>query len=176
MKIRLTPELSYIIGFWKTLRTKEGIGIKGKQQALDLFVKLCLEQKLTESNKFQMKKNEVYFYHTKYRKFFFKIVESELEKFKYINDYSGSFVAGLFDASGGITEKGIVYLSGLSRTDEILLMRLDFLTDRKKDKVIIMKPRIFLRFVKPYLKLKKIPDELTDVKKKRKRVVYKENL
>jgi len=170
MKIRLTPELSYLIGLWKTLRLREGLGIQADQDALDLFTKLVIGQKLIEPNKIQMAKDKVYFYHTQYKKFFFKIVDSELEKFKYINDYSGNYVAGLFDASGRITDKGIVIMYGLNRSDEVLLMRLGFLTERRSEGVVLMKPLIFLRFIQPYLKLKKLPPGV-DTKKKRKRRV-----
>jgi len=173
MKIRLTPELSYLIGLWKVLKINAGLGISGDKDVLNMFIKLALEQGLTEPNKFQMDENKVYFYHTKYKKFFYKITDSELEKFKYINDYSGNFVAGLYDAGGEITDRGIVRIRGLNKTDEILLMRLGFLTERRKDYVVIMKPRIFLRFIKPYLKIRHVPDEFANVKRRnaRKRVV-----
>ena len=171
MKVRLTPELSYVIGLWKTVRTKEGIGVRGSQELLDTFVKLIVDLQIIEPDKVQVKENRVYFYHTKYKRFFFKIIDNELDKFKYINDYSGNFVAGLFDASGDISSEGIVSIHGLSRKDEILLMRLGFLTARKKDSVVIMKPRLFLRFVKPYLKLKIVPDKLVDVRKRRSKSV-----
>ena len=51
MKMKLTPELSYIIGLWKEVRTKEGIGVHGTEERLSLFTKAVLESELTDSTK-----------------------------------------------------------------------------------------------------------------------------
>ena len=103
MKMNITPELSYIIGFWKELRTKEGIGVSGNEEQLSIFAKAVLDIGLTESNRLlasspkepeepkegqeEEKPEEdplapeissVYFYNTSYRKFFQKVLEDEL--------------------------------------------------------------------------------------------------
>lgn len=157
-KLKLTPELSYLIGLWYVIRTKEGIGVKTKdKEILDTFSKMVLDLSLTEPDKLIVADDMVYFYHSKYKKFFIKVITNKLDKFKYINDYSGNFVAGLFDAVGSITKEGFVSLNGIGKTDELLLMRLGFITDRKWGKVFILKPKVFLRFISPYVRIKHIP-------------------
>ena len=51
MKIKLNPELSYIIGFWRKRRANEGIGVVGSDEYLSLFSKEVIDKKLTESDK-----------------------------------------------------------------------------------------------------------------------------
>ncbi|HLC68785.1 MAG TPA: hypothetical protein VJH24_03005 [Candidatus Bilamarchaeaceae archaeon] len=153
MKIRLTPELSYIIGFWRKRRTKEGIGIQGEDKYLEVFSQQILEQKLTTSDKFLHEGNQVYFYHSAYRKFFQEIEKEQLERYKYMNDYAASYLAGMFDSAGGIDEKGIVYLMRMNTPDEMLFIRLGFGAKRREDKLVVERPKAFLAFIKNYVKI-----------------------
>ena len=168
MKLKLTPELSYIIGLWKETRTKEGIGVHGTEEHLSLFSKAVLEAELTEptkllttkqeeseedfENEFAKEKGSIYFYHTSYRKFFQKVIDDELERFKYINEYSGNFLAGIFDAVGAITEDGKVYLSRCTQKDQMLLSRIGFNPIRKGKLVYFTRPKKFLVYIKPFTK------------------------
>ena len=153
MKIKLTPELSYIIGFWHKRRTYEGLGVRGDGRYLELFSKEVLDQKLTTSDKLQSIGKKVFFYHTAYRKFFQDIEGEQLERFKYMNEYAASYLAGMFDSVGGIDEKGLVFIDNGNPRDEILLLRLGFGARWRDGKLIIEKPRAFLFFIKNYVKL-----------------------
>ena len=168
MKLKLTPELSYIIGLWKGTRTKEGIGVHGTEGHLSLFSKVVLESELTEPTKLlttrqeetdeeredelAQEKGSVYFYHTSYRKFFQKVIDDELERFKYKNEYSANFLAGIFDAVGAIPEDGKVYLSRCTQKDQMLLYRLGFKPLRKARLVYFTRPKNFLKYIKPFTK------------------------
>ena len=167
MKIKLTPQLSYLIGLWKEKRTKEGIGVYGDEKLLSLFAKAVLENKLSEPNKLLTEKDEpeegtedeeteelgsIYFYHTSYRKFFQKVIDDELERFKYKNEYSASFLAGLFDAVGGITREGKVYLSKRTQKDEMVLYRLGFNPIKRKGTLYFTRPKKFLLYIKSFTK------------------------
>lgn len=157
MKIKLTPELSYIIGLWKERRTKEGIGVYGGEELLSLFAKVILEGGLSESNKLLTGGEEegtgsLYFYNTSYRKFFQKVIGEELERYKYRNEYSASFLAGLFDAVGGITAEGKVYLSRCTQKDEMVLYRIGFNPIRRNGALYFSRPMKFLLYVKPFSK------------------------
>lgn len=155
MKIKLTPELAYLIGLWRKRRSFEGLGVYGDQKLLETFAKEALEQKLTTPNKLLVNENRAYFYHTAYKKFFTQVEEEQLERFKYLNEYAANYLAGLFDAVGEIDDQGVVSLSNLTNEDELLLLRLGFKTKRKKDKCIIEKPVAFLKFIKNYVKISK---------------------
>ncbi|MBI5227129.1 hypothetical protein HY988_00945 [Candidatus Micrarchaeota archaeon] len=154
MKIKLTPELSYIIGLWRKNRCFDGIGVKGDKTLLEVFSKLVLDAKLTTSDKLLAEDEKVYFYHTAYRKFFQEVEKEQLERFKYLNDYASSYLAGVFDGSGQIDERGVVSLSFANSQDELLLLRLGFISRRRADRLVIEKPLVFLAFIKNYLKIK----------------------
>jgi hypothetical protein len=64
-------------------------------------------------------------------------------------------LAGLFDATGGIDEKGVVFLNKLNQKDEMLFLRLGFMIRRNGDRHVIEKPILFLAFIKNYVKIHK---------------------
>jgi hypothetical protein len=153
MKIKLTPELSYIIGFWRKRRTFEGIGIRGEGAHLEIFTKEVLDKGLTTPDKLLSEDERVWFFHTAYRKFFQDVEAEQLERFRYLNEYAANYLGGLFDSVGGIDERGIVYLERTNKQDGMLLLRLGFNTRWQKDRLVIEKPRAFLTFIKNYVKI-----------------------
>jgi hypothetical protein len=153
MKIKLTPELSYIIGLWRKSRTLEGLGVSGNDNLLEVFSKEVLEKELTTPDKLLTEKDRVYFYHTAYRKFFQQIEKEQLERFKYLNEYAANYLAGIFDAVGQVDERGIVSLRKANRQDEMMLLRLGFVTKRKDNLLIMERPIVFLTFIKSYVKI-----------------------
>lgn len=153
MKIKLTPELSYVIGLWRKSRCPEGLGVWGKLSVVEVFTKEALERGLTTSDKMLTGDEKVYFYHTAYRKFFQEIEKEQLERFKYLNEYAANYLAGMFDASGQIDEKGVVSMIGATKQDEMMLLRLGFVTKRRADRLIIERPVLFLAFIKNYVKI-----------------------
>ena len=108
MKIKLTPDLSYLIGLWRKTRSPEGLGVVGNEQLLELFTAEVLAKEMTTTDKLLTEENKVYFYHTAYRKFFQQIEKEQLERFKYLNEYAANYLAGLFDAVGNVDSKGIL--------------------------------------------------------------------
>ncbi|VVC03876.1 Uncharacterised protein [Candidatus Bilamarchaeum dharawalense] len=153
MKIKLSPELSYIIGFWRKSRCSEGIGVRGDSNILEIFSKEVLDKQLITSEKLLTGEDRVFFYHTAYRKFFQQVEEEELERFKYLNEYAASYLAGMFDAAGTIDERGIVSFGSATKQDEMMLLRLGFVARRRGDRLVIERPAIFLTFIKNYVKL-----------------------
>jgi len=153
MKIKLTPELAYIIGFWRKRRTFEGLGIKGDRERIETFTKEVLEKGLTTPDKLLSVDERVWFFHSAYRKFFQDIEMEQLERFKYLNEYAASYLGGLFDSVGGIDDKGIIYFEKANRQDEMLLLRLGFGARRQKERLMVEKPLAFLTFIKNYVKI-----------------------
>ena len=153
MKIKLTPELSYIIGLWRKSRCPEGLGVWGGRSVLEVFSKEALDRGLTTSDKMLSGDDKVYFYHTAYRKFFQEIEKEQLERFKYLNEYAANYLAGMFDASGSIDEKGVVSIRGATKQDEMMLLRLGFVTKRRAERLIIERPVLFLAFIRNYVKI-----------------------
>lgn len=153
MKIKLSPELSYLIGFWRKRRSQEGFGVYGDEKQLELFTKELLTLQIATAEKILTKEDMVFTHNTAYKKFFHEIEEEELERFKYLNEYAANYVAGIFDSVGRIDEKGFVRITKINKQDEMLFLRLGFMTKRMKDGVVIGKPRAFLAFIKNYVKL-----------------------
>jgi len=153
LKVKLTPELSYIIGLWKEARTPSGLGVRGREELLSVFSDACLKANVAEPGKILSGKDSVYFYHTAYRKFFQKVLDEEEERFRYKNEYSASFLAGLFDAVGEIGPDGTVSFARCTRKDEMVMYRLGFNTTRKAGKTYVVRPLKFLAYIKPFAKL-----------------------
>lgn len=155
MKIKLTPELSYIIGLWRKAKCFDGLGVRGGKELLEEFSKEVLDKQLTTSDKLLTGEDKVYFYHTAYRKFFQEIEKEQLERFKYLNEYAANYLAGMFDAAGGVDQRGVVSLSRTTSQDEMMMLRLGFQTRRSGDRLIIERPLVFLAFIKNYVKVQK---------------------
>jgi hypothetical protein len=153
MKIKLSPELSYVIGLWRKARTSEGLGVEGKSELLSLFTQEALEKGLTTSDKMLTGEDKVYFYHTAYRKFFQQVEAEQLERFKYLNEYAANYLAGMFDAAGAIDERGVVSIGYATKQDEMMLLRLGFQTRRRADRLVIERPIVFLTFIRNYVRL-----------------------
>lgn len=153
MKIKLSPELSYIVGLWRKNRSPEGLGVIGGSSLLEVFSKEALEKELTTPDKMLTGEDKVYFYHTAYRKFFQQIEKEQLERFKYLNEYAANYLAGLFDAVGHVDERGIISLRKANRQDEMMLLRLGFVAKRQDDRLVIERPIVFLTFIKSYVKI-----------------------
>lgn len=153
MKIKLTPELAYIIGLWRKRRLFDGLGIHGNKDILEVFSSEALAQKLTTPDKLLGDEKRVYFYHSAYRKFFSDIEKDQIERFKYLNEYAANYLGGLFDSVGGIDEKGMVYFEKANRQDEMLLVKLGFGARKRQERLVVEKPRAFLTFIKNYVRL-----------------------
>ena len=152
MKINLSPELAYLVGLWKHRRTKNGLGIHGSEKLQEVFVAEAMKTLGISADKFQVGENEVFFYHSAYRKFFQDTVKRELEVFKWRNEYSASYLAGLFDSNGGVSETGKLFLARFSRSDTLILERLNFRVLKKSKMLFFANPMDFIGFVKPFIK------------------------
>ena len=152
MKIKLTPELSYIIGLWGPVRTEEGIGVEGDDELLSIFSSEIIKLGLAEPNKIQHFEGKVFFYHSAYRKFFQDVLKYKAERFKYKNKYMANYLAGLFDSCGLIDDNGLVFFAVNDLVLESILNRINFKPKKKKQGILIRDPLKFLLFIKPLLK------------------------
>lgn len=154
MKIKLSPDMSYIIGLWKYNRTREGIGIVGGEEERMAFSAAALRAGLAEASHLQLRGDRVFFYHTAYRNFFDLTLERQDEAFCHLNDYAAAFFGGLFDAVGGVRE-GIPYLMRCDKKDEMALLRLGFRLERAGGVAAVMPGAMFLKFIKHWQQVPK---------------------
>jgi len=127
--------------------------VQGGKEVLEVFSQQALEKQLTTSDKMLTAGDKVYFYHTAYRKFFQEVEKEQLERFKYLNEYAANYIAGMFDASGHIDERGVVSLGQANKQDEMMLLRLGFQTRRRADRLVIERPVVFLTFIRNYVQV-----------------------
>ncbi len=154
MKIKLTPEISYVIGLWKLRRTTEGIGISGNENLRTAFIKGILDAKLISPDKIQIDRMKVFFYHTVYRKYFQDVIKEETDKFKYHNEYSKAFLAGLYDSKGGVSrDKKFIYIVDSDKHDEMICLRLGFKAKLYKNQLNIADKNKFLAYIGRYRKM-----------------------
>ncbi len=155
MKFKLTPEISYVIGVYGQRKTEKGIGIYGDDELLSIFSKECLKLELAEPGKILFEKNKVYFYNSKLKRFFEKVLNEVEDRFIFVNDYASNYFAGMYDAYGKIEDKEII-VGRYRLKDSIALEKLGFINRKKNGKIQIETRKLeFLYFIKPNLRIKK---------------------
>jgi hypothetical protein len=152
MKIKLTPKISYLVGLWKYARTSEGLGVQGSEELQQAFLSAAINAGVASADKIQIKENKTFFYHSAYRAFFEKTLLREDEAFCHANDYAAAFLAGLFDAVGGVHD-GQTGLSRADKRDEIVLLRLNFRAKKASGVVWIAPADQFLKFIKAFTRV-----------------------
>ncbi len=151
MKIKLTPQLAYLIGAWKGRKIPKGVGIGGSGEIREIFLKGAMETLKIPPEKIQLHENEVFFYHAVYRKYFEETEKNQVDVFRKRNEHSASYLAGMFDSCGGV-EGDTPYFARASYKDQMLLELLDFRTRFIRGKLAILNPREFIVFVRDFLK------------------------
>src|SRR3989338_9197372 len=145
MKFTLSPSRAYLLGLWKGRRTKEGIGVEGHAEVCEVFIKLCLDEKIAQADKIQLRDGEVpgakkcFFYNSALRAWLDGEMKKRDERFRFRNDFAAGYFAGAFDARGGFVPVGgkeIPYFFGDS-VDEMVLLRLGFRARRERGKVAV---------------------------------------
>ena len=157
MKLTTSPSRAYLLGLWKGRRTKEGVGVEGHREVCETFLKICLDERLCQPDKVKYEEGAVhkcYFYNSAVRAWLQGEMEKREERLRFRNEFAASYFDGLFDGKGGFFEiKGekFCYLIG-DRTDEIVLLRLNFRVKKERGKIAILS-QDFYGWIKPYLKL-----------------------
>ena len=142
MKFKLNPLYAYVIGMWHAMPSKKGIGVCG--DAAPYFAKLCLESNI--STKMLQQGDCIFFYHSKLKKFFNLIIKERKERFKYPNDFSASYFAGMFESSGYLSN-GKIGLRG-DEVDEFILHSFRFSPIRRGKHIIVRNSLAFAKFIK----------------------------
>ncbi len=169
MKFTMSPVRAYLLGLWKSRRTKEGVGVEGRAELCEAFLQLCLQEKLCQPDKVQYREerreadgkagigppHKCFFYNTALRTWLDEELKKREERLKYRNGFAASYFAGVFDARGGWADSTsgvrMPFLSG-DRTDEIVLLRLGFRVKKERGKLAILSDD-FYNWIVPYLRL-----------------------
>jgi len=149
MKLKLTARLAYLLGIWKARASTEGVGIEGRGELADIFIREVLSQKLTTGERIQLRGEKVFFYHSRLRAFFQECERERLGLFSRRNVRTAAYLAGWFDACGG-AERGVPFLARADREDEFLLDRLGFRTRRVRGKLFVSPAREYASLILPF--------------------------
>ena len=162
MKFTMSPSRAYILGLWKSRRTKSGIGVEGRRELCEVFLKACLDEKLCEPDKVKFAENitgefdSCLFYNSALRAWLQEEEKKREERLRFKNEFAANYFAGVFDAKGGFLEakgKECCYFFG-DKQDEIVLLRLGFREKKEGGKIAVLSED-FYGWLHPYLKLER---------------------
>lgn len=150
-KLALNPKVSYLLGIYSANRKEmQPIGLHTKNaDMLERFIKTAMDELSIEPNKILLKEGEAAFYNSKIKKLFEKALERRTKTFKYLNAYSGNYVAGLFDCNGGFDKKGM-FIRNLEPHDILLLEILGIHVKQQGSKSYVMNENALVKLIKEY--------------------------
>lgn len=150
-KLALSPDVSYMLGLCTIGKEEPSISVSSpKYEVIERFVRIALQElgidprKVIVTDEGESKK--AMFYNSMLKKLMTKSLEGRERIFKYKNEYSGSYFAGMFDARGKM-DKRSVWSGTRDMKDMMVLVKLGFQVTRKGK---IGNPNTFLEFIKPY--------------------------
>lgn len=128
MKARLNPNECYMAGLTRIEGERNAVQIETSMDEVEeRFVKLALKEFKIEPNRILIEEEaglrRIYFYHSQVARELGRIRAREDKIFKAPNDLSKSYVAGIIDSSGRISNSGIS-IRGLKPIDEVMLANL----------------------------------------------------
>ncbi len=155
-KLALTEQVSYVLGMYAHTKQEASASVAAEsdsEAAIEKFVSIALKELRIEPNKILLSEGEgrhrAMFYNSKIRKLFNKALERKTRVFKYANAYAAQYVAGMYDAVGGINAKG-VFLSGIDAADALLLQNIGIHEMQQGSKHYISNQSHFASFIREY--------------------------
>lgn len=150
-RLSLNPSISYLLGIYSANRkVMRNIGIKTRNPDIIVrFAKIAIEELGIDPTSMRYGDGIVFFYNARIKRLFDKALERRMNTFKYINDYSGSYFAGIFDCSGGFDKKGM-YIRNLDNSDFLALENLGVHTKQQGSKSYIMNEKKLVELIKKH--------------------------
>lgn len=149
-KLKLSPSVSYILGVYGAGARKLPIGLHtDNSDMLERFIRISINDLGIEANKILLEDNGASFYNSKLKKLFDKALERRTKTFKYLNDYSGSYLAGLFDCNGGFDRKGM-FIRNLDALDALLMENLGIHLKHQGSKAYVMNENAFVGLIRKH--------------------------
>ncbi|MDE1823533.1 MAG: hypothetical protein KGI00_05540 [Candidatus Micrarchaeota archaeon] len=150
MTIRLNPSACYIAGLMSRTREKGKVAISTSKSAIEQkFIEIAVKKLKVDPKKITIQEGigvrNIYFYHSRIAKELQEVREKELFIFKRMNEFSRSYVAGMFDSSGHL-QKGTIYINGLTPKDRVMLDNLGIKTLDNR----VVNSKSFLDVIKGY--------------------------
>jgi len=149
MKAKLKPEICYLSGLaWLSKDERSHIEVKTDIQEIEIkFVEIAVKLGVEPSKIMISEAKGVYeahFYHSKLAKWIREIRENESRVFKFRNELSANFVAGMFDSRGN--SNTYIDIKGISPSEGLMLENLDIHTKGSK----VLNPRNLITLIKGF--------------------------
>ena len=134
----------------KSKETRSAVGIRtGILEIEEKFVELCIKELAVQPNRLiiddEGEERHVYFYHSRIYKRIHEIIGKQVRMFRWTNEFSGSYVAGMFDCAGYLHGNSLS-IRGITSADAVMLEQLGIRTDGNRIKNITK----FIALIKGY--------------------------
>ncbi len=125
MKIKLTPEICYIAGLNAPFKEKNAVGVETNIKEIEThFAELAMKLFEVDPTRIMVTEEEgrhsIYFYNSRIAKRLAEIRSKSDKLFRMQNEFSKSYLAGMFDSMGRISKSG-VFMNGMHPVDEVFL-------------------------------------------------------
>ncbi len=142
-KLKLSPDISYMLGIYSASDRKLPMRLHtANSEMLERFIRIAVTDLGVGANKIMLDDEGASFYNSRLKRLFDRALERRTKTFKYLNDYSGSYLAGLFDCIGGFDRKGM-FIRNLEAHDALLMENLGVHLKHQGSKAYIMNENAF---------------------------------
>lgn len=151
-KLALSPDVSYMLGLCTIGREEPYVSvITQSDEVIERFVRIAVNSLEIDTKKILIVEKadrfkQALFYNSTTKRLFLKALEEREQIFKYKNEYSASYFAGLYDSRGQTNYRSIT-IKTRDMVDVIILERLNFRITRSG---MIKNHEGFRAFIKPY--------------------------
>jgi hypothetical protein len=148
----MSPDMSYMLGLCSLGKDEPSISaVSRSDEVIERFVRMALGEFGIDPQKIVVTETEdglkkVLFYHSTAKRLMMRALDEREHIFKYKNEYAASYLAGLFDARGHGSPRGII--AGVrDMVDIIIMTRLGFRVSRAGR---VQNANDYLKFITPY--------------------------
>ena len=150
MKLKLNKKICYLIGLCN--RNQNSLLISTEyNEVLEKFIQIAINNLNIKPEKIIINKKEsritAFSYNSKIKIFFNQILGKRDNVFKYINDYSSNYFAGLFDNNGFISNNDL-YFKNIDMNDQLILEKFNIHVNKTKNYYKIISKNQFLILIK----------------------------
>ncbi len=148
-KLKLSPDISYMLGIYSARgEPEQPIRVRAaNSEMLERFIKIAISELGIEPNKILLEGMDASFYNSKIKRLFDRALERRAKTFKYSNDYSGSYIAGIFDCLGGFDKKGM-FIRDLDAADWMLMENIGIHLKAQGSKAYVMNENRLVELIK----------------------------
>ncbi len=153
-KLPLSPDVSYMLGIYRCNNSYANVSLQtANKELIERFVKIAVMELETRTDAITISEEGdvtiAEIKNSKLKKLLDKALDGRDRIFKYKNEYSGSYFAGMFDCNGSEDRRGM-FIRGMSAYDKILLERIGFHTATNAGRCYIRKSMDFMMFIAPF--------------------------